>query len=930
MAEIVGRDRELRIGEAFVRDLAAGPALLRIEGEAGIGKSTLWEAIAELASAAGLTVLRAQPTAAETALTFSALADLLGTVPDAELEPLPAVQRRAMEVALFRAEPPERPVEPGVVAAATRSLLRSLARSAPVVVAIDDEQWVDRATALALGHALRRLGDARIGMLFARRSDEESPFDLGALPASVTRHELVLAPLSLAATHHVLKDRLGSAVPRSTLVRIHEASGGYPLFALEIGRLLADPTVARVDDEPLPIPGTVRELVRHRVHALPASTRATLVAAAAHSDPRVSSVSAAVGHDILEDMAIARREQVARIDGDRIVFTHPLFAAAIYAETPSADRLALHRRLAEVVDDPEERARHRSLGTVGPDEAVAAELQAAAARATARAAPLAAAELLQNALRMTPPEDGAAIDAQTLALGRALVLGGDLTDAASVLEQAVRTGRSPQARARARLVLARVVFELDPGPRCAHLAEQALEDAEGDLALVTEAHATLAAVDYDDWRRAAHHAEEAMRLLPEVPDPSPSLESAVLFAVAGNRIRDGSPVPMDIVERALALERIEPAPVVSDRMSANLGYWLFLAGDDVEEGRRWMETTYRTVIEEGDDGSIPYALSHLPLLEFSAGNWDRAEEAASRYLAASVEAGQDSHRLAALFTLVQVLAHQGRDAEARPLIEELLRDAEASGSLWDLSKGWTALGALELSLGQTQAAVTHLLQADEGRDRLGDEQHRRHEGDLIEALVEAGRVGEARELLPEVERRARRFRRHSRLAIAARCRALVLSADGRLDEAIEALDEALREHDLASFPFDRARTALVLGRVRRRRRERRLAKVAFESALAGFERVGARLWAQRARAELDRVGIRRSSAELTEGERRVAELVASGKTIAEAAALLFVSPRTAEANLSRVYRKLDISSRAELGAVMAASASHGDGSIGAG
>jgi DNA-binding CsgD family transcriptional regulator len=149
--------------------------------------------------------------------------------------------------------------------------------------------------------------------------------------------------------------------------------------------------------------------------------------------------------------------------------------------------------------------------------------------------------------------------------------------------------------------------------------------------------------------------------------------------------------------------------------------------------------------------------------------------------------------------------------------------------------------------------------------------------------------------------------------------AIVAAASGHLDEAIDALEEAVRRHHLAPIPFDRARTELVLGRVRRRRRERALAKQAFERALAAFEQLGARIWAERARAELDRVGLRRGSGtELTEGERRVAQLVASGQTVGQAASLLFMSRRTAESNLSRAYQKLGVGSRAELGAAMAA------------
>ena len=238
---------------------------------------------------------------------------------------------------------------------------------------------------------------------------------------------------------------------------------------------------------------------------------------------------------------------------------------------------------------------------------------------------------------------------------------------------------------------------------------------------MTEAHATLAAVDYDDWRQATHHAREAKRLLAEVPDPSPALESFVLQGFAAAEIRDGNPWPVDAIERALELERIAPPSVVSDRLSASLGYWLFLTADDLDGGRRWMEATYAAAVEEGDEGSIPFALSHLPLLEFAAGNWAKAEECARRYLVAATDAGQDGERLGALFGLAQVLVHQGRESEARPLIEELLRDAEAAGSLWDVTKGLAALGALELSLGNAEAAVEHLSGAEEGRDRLGDE-----------------------------------------------------------------------------------------------------------------------------------------------------------------------------------------------------------------
>jgi ATP/maltotriose-dependent transcriptional regulator MalT len=362
---------------------------------------------------------------------------------------------------------------------------------------------------------------------------------------------------------------------------------------------------------------------------------------------------------------------------------------------------------------------------------------------------------------------------------------------------------------------------------------------------------------------------------------------------------------------------VAPSPVVSDRLSASLGLWL-LTADDLAGARRWIEATLASAIEEGDEGSLPYALQHPPALEFMAGNWDLSEDYARRGLAASLEMGQDANRQHALCHLANVYVHQGREAEARSVLAELSEGTTASESMWMEAKAMAVLGALELSLGDAAAATKHLLRADTARDRVGDDSPRRHDGDLIEALVEAGEVDRACQVVELVERRARRFNRHSRLAVAARARGVVAAAAGHLDDGIDALEEALREHDLAPILFDRARTELVLGRVRRRRRERALAKRAFERALAGFEQLGARIWADRARLELDRLGFRRSSGdELTEGERRCAELAAMGMTNREVAATLFISPKTVEANLARAYRKLGVGSRAELGAVMA-------------
>lgn len=916
MRGIVARDVELQAGAAFLRAVAEGSAALLLEGEAGIGKTTVWTEIADRAASAGYQVLRAMPAAAEASMTLSALSDLLEVVPETVLASLPRSQGRAIDAALLRAESAADALEQRLLGTAVRSVLLRLAADAPLVLAIDDVQWMDGASASTLAYALRRVEGARIGLLTARRQGMPAPLDAAGLFPDGASRQLQVGPVNLAALHHLLKGRLGDAPSRSTLVRVHEASGGNPLFALEIVRLLRDLGEPPAN-EPLPVPPDVRDLVRGRVRRLPSSTREVLLAVAAQGAVPPTAIAVALGREVEPDLERAVHEEIARLDGEKITFEHPLFAAAIYANASDAERREIHSRLAATVEGVEERARHLALATPEPNADVADELEGAARAAAARAAPLAAADLMALAIRSTPMEQALVIDARMVARGELLQRAGDMGQAERVLDEAVRTASTRHGRARARLALASVRYEQAADASSAILATEALGEAEGDAELVVHAHAMLAAVDYGDRQAARGHAREAKRLLDDLVDPDPRIESLVLYVAASADVHDGRPFPTAMVDRALALERVAPDSNVGERLSASLGFWLLL-DDDLAGARRWMDTTYAAAVDEGDEGSIPYALSHIPTLELAAGDWPRAEAVARQHLAAAIELGQANQRLAALFSLASVLVHQGDEAASRPVLDELLRDAEAANSLWDVSKGLAALGALELALGDRARAVPHLLRADEGRDVLGDDAPRRHEADLVEALLGAGEVDRAGVVSTAMSDRARRYGQHSRLAVAARCRGLVAAATGKLDEAINDLDDALREHDLADLPFDRARTDLALGQVRRRRRERALAKTALDRALASFERLGARLWAERTRAELGRLGLRRGSGDgLSEGERRVAELVASGMTVREVAAAMFVSPKTVEAHLTRAYGKLGIRSRAELGAVMA-------------
>jgi hypothetical protein len=391
---VIGRIRELGAAERFLDAVPAGLSGLVLEGEAGIGKSMLWRETAWRAQARGYRVLSTRPAEAEAKLSFSGLADLLADVEPEVFERLPAPQRRALEVALVRAEgrADRRALLAGFV-----SLLSALASWGPLVLAVDDVQWLDTPSLSALQFVVRRLAGRPVGVLIsARLVMDAAPrgFERALADASVER--LRVGPLSLAALHGLFKARLGRVFDRPTLVRIERATGGNPLFALEIARELLETPPAPGDA--LPAPRDVGELVGARICRLPARTREELLAAASLSRPTTALIDAG-------SLEPAERAGLVHVEPDGTVsFDHPVFVSAVYAAASPVRRRAVHRRLAAHVPDFEERARHLALASTGVDAATAATLSQAAGRARGRGAPDAAAELERLALRATTAE----------------------------------------------------------------------------------------------------------------------------------------------------------------------------------------------------------------------------------------------------------------------------------------------------------------------------------------------------------------------------------------------------------------------------------------------------------------------------------------------------------------------------------------------
>ena len=327
------------------------------------------------------------------------------------------------------------------------------------MVAIDDIQWLDGPSASTVEFAIRRLHNEPVVFLLALRSGEgAAPLGLDrALPEGGLRR-LPIGPLSLGALHRLLGERLDLVTSRPKLRRIRELSGGNPLFALELGRAVQRGAIRLEPGEALP--GTLAAAVRDRLMLLPQETRTALLAASALSQPTLALVRAAVGGDPEPRLAPALEAHVIELEGDRIRFSHPLLASGVYSEADSAERRALHRRLAELLPDLEERARHLALGTEGPDEEVAAELEHAAERAHGRGAFASAAELAELARRLTPAEmEESATPAHCP--GRGQCLGGRRGRARQGAPERGSSHRPARAQARRDPLLAR----LDTGVR---------------------------------------------------------------------------------------------------------------------------------------------------------------------------------------------------------------------------------------------------------------------------------------------------------------------------------------------------------------------------------------------------------------------------------------------------------------------------------
>jgi DNA-binding CsgD family transcriptional regulator len=904
---VVGRERELAALRAFLRGDAH--ATLVLTGWPGIGKTTLWETGVDEARRAGMRVLSARPSDAEARLVFGALIDVLDPVGPHELEHLPAPQLEALEVALLRRASPADAPPANAVAVGLLSALRALSGQDRLLVAIDDVQWLDAASAAALAFAARRLEGDRVRFLVARRPGKATPLEQALEPRGTERVEL--EGLSLGGMRRLLLERLGLSLSRPLMRRLFDATLGNPLFALELGRTLVADGVPRMGAE-LPVPEHVDDLLGTRVAALAEAPRRVLTIVALSPDLRLGQLT-----QIADERAVvaAVDSGVLVVDGEHVRASHPLIAAAAVRDCPDAERRALHRLVAETGIDAELRIRHLALAATEPDAALADTVSAAASSAAKRGAAPAAAELAEHALRLTPADDPAHVD-RLLQLGGYLEIVGEKQRLSDLLTPVVDSLPPGPARARGWFLL--TGGGVTSNREILDFFERALAESGDDprlrAAVLAELAANVAAVRVERIAMTNAWAEEALDLARQVDDAA---ELPVLYALAWARTLSGRAVD-DLCERFRELTQDEafymaPSP---ERVAAQRLVWR----GSIAEARGALSRFMDMADERGEPSSYALQRLHMCELELRAGGWDVAE----RLLDEWAESSDSELLLWPMYERCRALLAVGRGDVAGALTwgDEALARARRTGSNWDRLEATRALGLARLLAREPEPALDAFrwVWAHTESEGVSDPGAFPAAPELVEALVELDEVDEATRVAERLAGLAEAQAHPWGRAATQRSRALIHLAEGFGDAAAAELEESARAYTGLGLRFDAARSLLALGRAQRRHRKWGAARETLERAVVAFDGLGSPGWAAAARAELERVGARRTpdAGALTVAERRVAELAAQGLTNKEIARSLVVTVSTVEFHLSKTYAKLGIRSRAQLAGRLAA------------
>jgi DNA-binding CsgD family transcriptional regulator len=856
--------------------------------------------------------LSAQPAEAESVQAYASLADLLDGVDPAIWALLPEPQRLAIDQVLLRTESDTPATDQRAVSAAFLSVIGRLAEDSSVLLAIDDLQWLDPSSVNVLSFTVRRL-TGPVGILGTERTEPASGTTVSwlRLPRPDAMRRIQVPPLTLGGLHAVLSQRLGRTFPRPTMTRIQEISGGNPFYAIELARALqSDATLSEAS-----LPSTLAELVQGRIGDLGPEVAEVLLAAACAAAPTVELIARTTSADagrvvgLLEE---AEDHGIIGISGRTIRFAHPLLAQGVYTSVSPARRRNMHRRLADIITEPEPRARHLALAATSGDPLTLRSLDGAAQIARNRGAPAAAAELLDLAIGL-----GGDTPERRIRSANHHHDAGDVGRARVLLEQTIEELSPGIPRAEALSLLGLLHMGADGGNLAARdCFERALGEVGDNLALRVQilTNVSFCYFSMGDLAVAVPSAEDAVIDAERLGQPQLLSQALSMRVCMG--LTSGLGVDEAGLCRALELEdRSADAHALIRPCMQNI---IILASigrlDDACQEASSIRARCR---ERGEETQVIVAGLYSVMSESYRGNLRDAIDIAEDAIERALQMGGDQPLIFGLTARASAYAYAGRVDEARRDVAEALAASQRSGAVFLAGLQLTALGFLEVSLGNYDAAlsalaplVAMLKATPDATEIVGGA----FIPDAVEAFVAVGRLDEAEPLIAALERNGRRLDRPWMVAIGARCRAMVLATQGDLEGANTAARQAMTEHDRLPMPFERARTQLLYGQIQRRRRRKDAASVALREAFAAFETMGTPLWAERARVELGRVEVGpRQTAGLTPTEQRVAELAASGMTNRDVAATLFISPKTVEANLSRVYHKLGIRSRAELG-----------------
>jgi DNA-binding CsgD family transcriptional regulator len=913
LEEIVGRRDELARIERMFDAIASAPRALVLEGDPGIGKTTVWAA-----SLAGVRerfywLLHSRAVEAELKLPFTVVGDLLEPVADETLPQLAEPQRRALEAALLRRDA-SRPTDARSVGVAFLNVIRSLAAVAPVVVAIDDLQWVDAASARVLNFALRRVGPEPVGVLATLRDVSSQALRLTEIGPIVERVEL--GPLDVDDLALVLEQTLGSEVPRPAVKRIHRASGGNPFYAVELVHALDG--FDWMPGESLRVPPTLRGLLQKRLAKLPEETIRLLLAVACASKLRADAIAGAM--NAAEKVFMPAIEAgVISLDDGHARFTQPLLASVLQETCSLDERRGTHRALAEVSEDEDERVRHLALSLDGPDRAIASALTEAATRTRGRGAPDEAAELYALSRRLTPPELDEDVRRRTLEEARSTFDSGDSRRARRLLEEVIATSGPGDFRAEAVRELGRLHYYHDDHQEAVRCLQQARADVGDDLRLAAtiERDLTYALGGAGEFARVASTARRARTLAVEAGDDALVAEAEGLVAtiVAFN----GRKPNLAALKSAAELD-LEGGlrPVRPVETSPSLAYAVVLnVYDRFDEARGVLLRIRDRALERGDERSLAWILFQLAETEASAGKPAAALEYADAAVRVARQAELRASLAPALYARTLALVLLGRIAEARASGSDAIVAAEQSGWAMGVPRTRCALGLLELSLGNAEAALRELAVVLDPESHVFTFLRARRLGDAIEALIAIGEVRAAETSIVALEGIAARSRQPGPNAAATRCRALLALAGGDAASASDRAAASVLGFERIGSPIELGRSLIVQGAAERRAKRRAAARRTLERAIDILDAAGATLFAARGRAELKRVGGRRAADGLTHAEASVVALAAKGRRNREIAEELFVTEKTVEAALSRAYRKLGVRSRSELNTALA-------------